>query len=301
MKIGVIGIGDIAKKAYLPVYAHTKEAEFHFFTRNQESLRYVKDHYRFEHLYPSLEALMESGIQAAFVHTATESHYEIVQKLLSNGIHVYVDKPVTYHYGQTKALADLAKEKNMHLFTGFNRRFSPVYQRCRELKKPNLILMQKNRFKHPENVRTFVYDDFIHVIDTLLYLADEPYEKVVVNGRKEGDLLYHANVQLIFPSGVVAIGIMNRDSGTSEEILEVMGTDEKRTARQVSSLTIQQNKTITQIAANDWEPTLCKRGFEQIVSHFIDVASGKAQPKITLDDALRTHDLCEYIVKNLEG
>ena len=39
MKIGIIGLGNISQKAYLPVMmAMDKEIEWHLFTRDQEKL-----------------------------------------------------------------------------------------------------------------------------------------------------------------------------------------------------------------------------------------------------------------------
>lgn len=38
LKIGVIGLGDIAKKAYLPVFSGISNVEFHLYTRNAEKL-----------------------------------------------------------------------------------------------------------------------------------------------------------------------------------------------------------------------------------------------------------------------
>jgi virulence factor len=55
MKFGVIGLGDIAQKAYLPVYSGIKESEFHFYTRNQETLEAIGQQYRFANLHADLE------------------------------------------------------------------------------------------------------------------------------------------------------------------------------------------------------------------------------------------------------
>ena len=48
MKIGVIGIGGIAKKAYLPTYAKMRQdTEFIFATRNEEVRRNISEKYGF--------------------------------------------------------------------------------------------------------------------------------------------------------------------------------------------------------------------------------------------------------------
>ncbi|MGV3465192.1 MAG: Gfo/Idh/MocA family protein [Heyndrickxia sp.] len=299
LKIGIIGLGDIAAKAYLPVYGERDDVEFHLFTRNKERLSSISAQYRFQHIHESIESLIESGIKGAFVHSSTESHVEIVHKLLSNQIHVYVDKPISYNYESAKQLVELAEKNKLLLMVGFNRRYAPAYQKLKELQKPNMIIMQKNRNALPNDIRTFVFDDYIHVLDTIKYLFPVPIEDIVVSGRKEGNNLYHAVVQFI-AKGCTAIGIMNRDSGTAEEKLEVMCPDEKRVATNVADVTIYQDRNELKLVGNDWEPTLHKRGFYQLVDEFIQSIKEGAATKVSARDALETHEICELVVSKLE-
>ncbi|TLS36137.1 Gfo/Idh/MocA family oxidoreductase [Pseudalkalibacillus caeni] len=300
MKLGVVGLGDIAQKAYLPVFSGIKNVEFHLFTRNQEKLKEIGKKYRFEKLHDSLEALMDSGIKGAFIHSATESHFEIVKKLLNRGIHVFVDKPIAYEAEQAKELTDLAETNNLILMTGFNRRYAPVYQKLKEIEEPNMILMQKNRKDQPADARTFVFDDFIHVLDTLRYLFPYPVEDIVVRAKVEDNTLYHVVVQLI-SGGNTAIGIMNRDSGHTGEKVEVMSSTEKRTVENVADLYIQQDRDVSKAGSSDWEPTLHKRGFEQMIADFIQAAETNTTPMISKQDALKTHELCEEVINRISG
>jgi virulence factor len=52
LKIGIIGLGDIAQKAYLPVLS-SKDLEIHLFTRNQERLTQIGRQYRMNNLHSS--------------------------------------------------------------------------------------------------------------------------------------------------------------------------------------------------------------------------------------------------------
>jgi virulence factor len=300
MKFGVIGLGDIAQKAYLPVYSAIKDVEFHFYTRNQDKLRGIANQYRFAHMHESLEALIDSGINGAFVHSSTSSHEEIVQLLLNNNIHVFVDKPITDNYEGAKRLVEMAEEKGLTLMAGFNRRYAPSYNKLKEVGNPNLVLVQKNRHNLPGEPRTFIFDDFIHVVDTMRYLFPHPVDQLLVNGRKEDGLLYHVVVQFLSVTGETAIGIMNRDNGTNEEIAQVMGPLEKRTVHNVSELVISKGMETFEARGNDWEPTLSKRGFEGMVTDFIQAVQTNSKPAITAEDALKTHEICEKILDALE-
>jgi virulence factor len=300
LKLGIIGLGDIAKKAYLPVFSRLANVEFHIFTRNTDVLTEISKQYRFSHTHSSLTSIIESGIKGAFVHSSTESHELIVRELLNNGIHVYVDKPITYHLETTKELVELAERKCLILMTGFNRRFAPFYRSMTEIEQPNMVILQKNRHSLPSDPRTFVFDDFIHVLDTLRFLLKGDIHEILVQGRVNNEKLYHVVVQFI-TKDMTGLAIMNRDSGTVEERLEVMGSLEKRVVNDLDKLTIYRDQKEIAVSFNNWDTTLFKRGFEQIVKEFIHAVSTDSFPSITARDSLQTHEICERVVQQLKG
>ncbi|MDR7078295.1 virulence factor [Neobacillus niacini] len=300
LKLGIIGLGDIAKKAYLPVVSKLADVEFHIFTRSTTVLTEISNQYRFPHIHSSLTSIIESGIKGAFVHSSTGSHEQIVRELLENGIHVYVDKPITYHLETTKELVELAERKGLILMTGFNRRFAPFYRAMTEIDQPNMILLQKNRHALPSDVRTFVFDDFIHVLDTVRFLFQGEIQDVIVQGKVTNGILYHVVVQFISNS-MTGIAIMNRDSGAVEEKLEVMGPNEKRVVLDLDKLTIYREQKEIVHPFNNWDSTLFKRGFEQIIAEFINAVRTDSFPSVTARDSLQTHEICERIVQQFVG
>ena len=298
LKIGIIGLGDIAQKAYLPVLS-SKDLEIHLFTRNHERLVQIGRQYRMNNIHSILESLLESGIRGAFVHTSTESHESIIEQLLMHNIHVYVDKPITYDFASSKRLIELAVSRGLNLMVGFNRRYAPAYQELKEVKNPNMIILQKNRHSLPGDIRTFIFDDFIHVIDTMRYLFTLPLKEVLVRGMKRDGLLIHVVLQLISENGSTAIGIMNRDSGTLEEKVELFSSEEKKTVVNMTKLSTMRQKTEISSGISDWESTLSKRGFENIIQDFLDVLENGTKPQFSMQDALLTHEMCENVVNQL--
>jgi len=297
----MIGLGDIAGKAYLPVLGSRGDLAVHLLSRNHTALKKIANKYRFENLHHTLDSLIYSGISAAFVHTATAAHFGIVKTLLEHNIHVFVDKPVTLDYSSCKELVELAESNKLILMAGFNRRYAPAYQKLKELTEPGMILMQKHRQALPCELRTFIFDDFIHVVDTLRYLYPYPIDQLLVNGMKKDGLLYQVTLQLISNHGATAIGIMNRDAGTTEEKVEVFSTAEKRVVLNVSELIVHKGTDISRIGSSDWEPMLHKRGFEQMVDDFLQAVQRGSLPKIGGRDALLSHEMCEIIVGRLEA
>jgi len=300
LKVGIIGLGDIARKAYLPVISNLP-VELHLYSRNAQVLQQVSATYRLDHVHNSLDSMLTSGVSGAFVHTSTSSHKEIVEHLLNNGVHVYVDKPVTDNYVSTKELFALAEKKNLLLSVGFNRRFAPAYSALKELQGISMIIMQKNRKELPADIRTFIFDDFIHVVDTLLNTFPFVVKTITAKGMKTGDTLYHVSVHLVSDSGAMAVGIMNRNSGTVEERLEVFTPTGKWVVDNVADVYLHRDKSILKQASNDWETTLHKRGFEQMIANFIEALSSGSPPIAAHPHPLLTHQICEEVVRQLNA
>jgi virulence factor len=293
VKVGCIGLGDIAQKAYLPVLGGRPGVELHVQTRTPATLTRVADglHLPGGQRHQDLDSLLAQDLDAAFVHAPTSVHPDIVARLLEAGVPTYVDKPLAYELADSERLVALAEQRNVSLAVGFNRRFAPGYTQCADHPR-ELILMQKNRIGLPEEPRTMILDDFIHVVDTLRFLAPGPVDDVTVRARVEDGLLHHVVLQLA-GDGFTALGVMNRLSGSAEEILEVSGQDTKRQVINLAEV-IDHKGQPTVRRRGDWVPVARQRGIEQAVLAFLDaVRAGKV---LSARDALATHELCERVV-----
>ncbi|MFD4115449.1 Gfo/Idh/MocA family protein [Streptomyces niveus] len=293
MKVGCIGLGDIAQKAYLPVLTTLPGTELHLQTRTPATLTRVGENHHIpaERRHADLDALLAQGLDAAFVHAPTSAHAEIVTRLLDAGVPTFVDKPLAYEFADSERLVALAEERGTSLTVGFNRRFAPAYAQCLEHPR-DLVLMQKNRVGLPEDARTLVLDDFIHVVDTLRFLLPGPVEHTDVRARSREGLTEHVMLQLS-GDGFTAIGTMNRMNGSTEEILEVSGQDTKRAVHNLAEIIDHKGQPSVR-RRGDWVPVARQRGIEQCVLTFLDaVRAGKT---LSARDALLTHELCERVV-----
>ncbi|MFD2043460.1 Gfo/Idh/MocA family protein [Ornithinibacillus salinisoli] len=300
MRIGIIGLGDIAKKAYLPVLSEREDIELVFCTRNADTLNQLARKYRIREKVQTVEELIEQNIDAAFVSTATEAHYEITKRLLENGISTYIDKPISLNFQETEEIVKLAKDTGKIAMVGFNRRFIPRVKDLKEQGSPNLIIMQKNRFSAPDFPRRFVVEDFIHVVDTLRFLMDTEVNNVHVTFHQTGDKLDRLVVQLI-GDGCIALGVMNRNGGVTEETIEYNTGTNKYVVDRLVDTTHFHHKEIRISKFDDWVPTLYKRGFYQLIDHFIDCVQHQKQPDPSIDDSFITHKICEQIVQEIQS
>lgn len=297
LPVGVIGLGDIAQKAYLPVLTALPGLDLRLMTRDAAKLDRIGESHRIapDRRFTDLGELIAGGIRAAFVHAATDQHVPIVEQLLTAGVDVYVDKPLDYTLDGARRLVDLADRTGRSLMVGFNRRHAPGYVQAKERPR-DLIVLQKNREGLPEAPRPMIFDDFIHVVDVLRFLVPGEIEHVDVRSRVRDGLVEHV-VLTLAGEGFTALGIMNRLSGSTEEVLEVSGGDSKREVHNLADVVDHRGQPTVR-RRGDWVPVARQRGIEQTVLAFLDaVRAGK-----TLDahDALRTHELCELIVQRIE-
>ena len=118
LRVGVIGLGDIAQKAYLPVLAARADVTLSLLGRDNDRLTRIGRQYGASRCVTRLDDLLDSGIDVAFVHTTTGAHFGLVEQLLSACIHVLVDKPLAPSFADARHLVDLAERQERSLAVG---------------------------------------------------------------------------------------------------------------------------------------------------------------------------------------
>jgi virulence factor len=294
MRIGLIGLGDIAQKAYLPVISNMDGVTPVLCTRAPNVLARLVQTYNLKEGYSDVSDLIRANIDGAMVHTSTEHHVEIIEKLLRAGIPTFVDKPVSYKLAETKRVLELSANKNLPFFVGFNRRYAPLISNINET-SPVQIKMQKNRVNLPASQQTFIYDDFIHVLDTLRFLSNGNIDQLNVFSYYKDHQL--ASIDVNWQSGQTMIcGSMNRICGVEEEILELCGQQQKWLVSRLSQGWHYTSKHKTELSFSDWDPTLYKRGFVTMLEAFIKQVEMNKSDGNQLDDILKTHQLCDQVL-----
>ncbi|WP_044564777.1 Gfo/Idh/MocA family protein [Azospirillum sp. B4] len=306
MRVAMIGLGDIARKAYLPVLGVRRGITLALMSRDAAKVRAVAADWRAAHAYSDLDALLRDGLDAAFVHAATAAHEELVTRLLMAGIPTYVDKPLADSAAAAERLVALADAREVSLMVGFNRRHAPAYVALAGVPR-DLVLMQKHRVDLADAPRAVVFDDFIHVVDTLRFLLPAPVRDVRVDARVRDGLLHHVVLTLSGGSGATActaIGTMNRVAGVNEEVVEVsgQGRDGQAVRHRVVDLSdvhIAEAGVQTTSRRGDWTPVADQRGIRQVVDHFLGaLGAGRV---LSAHDALETHRLCEEVVARIQA
>lgn len=297
MKIGVIGLGNIAQKAYLPVYSQLRDqVTFILSTRNEQTRKEISEKYGFNEMVSSTEELIQAGISACFVHAATNVHGQLVKQLLEAGIHVFVDKPLSENLAEVKEIQTLAAEKKLLLMVGFNRRFAPFVAELKAVENKNMLLIQKNRVASESSANFVIYDLFLHVADTLVYLLDDDIRHVQTKIIEENNLLKRAFLQ-VETATTTAIASMNLYAGANTETYQLTSPDGTFVLENLTDFALQ-NQFGTQLKNfGDWATTLEKRGFEQMVVEFITAVQTNDGTQLKQEKIFTSHELCAQMLR----
>lgn len=194
LRIGIVGLGGIAQKAWLPVLSQAQGWQLAgAFSPNQAKAQPICDSYRIP-CFGQLDALAAAS-DAVFVHSSTASHYEVVKALLLADKDVCVDKPLSETLQQAEALVALAEKRKRKLMVAFNRRFAPRYQQLHaEMARTASLRIEKHRADSvgPQDLRFTLLDDYLHVVDTALWLAGGKLTRLhgYIETNEQGAMLY---------------------------------------------------------------------------------------------------------------
>ncbi|MBU1308822.1 MAG: Gfo/Idh/MocA family oxidoreductase [Gammaproteobacteria bacterium] len=301
MRIALLGLGDIAQKAYLPLIAAMPGITPLLCTRQAAVLQQLMQQYRIKEGYTELGQLIAARPDAVMIHSSTDSHFSLATQLLNAGIAVFIDKPLSYQLAECEQLLALAEQKNQLLFVGFNRRYVPLYQSALAV-APVQLQYQKNRYNLPADTRTFVYDDFIHLLDFAHYACAlhnrGNFTPAVYGHFVDGQL---GAVQVNWQCGRSLVSAsMNRLAGGNFERLEYFASSQHWQVDNLVQGHIWADNRQQQLAVNDWHNTLYKRGFVSMLEDFIQQLAKGGSNTAQNKTLLSSHQLCEFVVQQLQ-
>ncbi len=301
-RVAVVGLGGIAVKAYLPLLATWEGIELVLASRSAETLRRTAGRHRLTHATTDMDELVRWRPAAAFVLTPTPTHGALTRRLLDAGIDVFVEKPPTTTSDETEALAELAERSGRVLMAGFNRRFSPLAVRLRELwgeRNVGLCLLEKHRSsaEHKDLLSNYL-DDTIHVIDLLRFFCGEGRPVATLERVHEGRLRGALSV-VALESGGQGVVATNLEAGAWGETCALHGGGASAELEAFTALRFRdgdEERVWREEYASAWRPTLEARGFPQQIAHFLQCVASRSQPSPSAWDAAKTQRLLEQMV-----
>jgi predicted dehydrogenase len=155
--------------------------------------------------YTDYQSLLKN-VDAVSLAVPTEKHFEIAKDVLSEGIHLLIEKPITYTLEPADTLIQTAHENGVILQVGLVERFKPAVVKMKSmLKEPILIESHRmNTFTSRGTDVDVVLDLMIHDLDIMLDVVPSEVKEFHSVGMsvitEKTDI---ANVRMIFNNGTV--------------------------------------------------------------------------------------------------
>ncbi|MGP8305734.1 Gfo/Idh/MocA family protein [Vibrio sp. YIC-376] len=305
MKIGIVGLGDIAQKAYLPVITQLPDIDLVFCTRNTHTLRSLAQQYRIAETCQDYHQLVNFGVDAVMIHAATSSHFQIAEYFLKQGIPAFVDKPLADNAAEVEKLYEISAQTAQPLYVGFNRRHIPLYNQHMpgtqqgEITGLKSLRWEKNRHNLPGDVRTFIFDDFIHPLDSVNIVAKSDLQDVYITHQFSGALLARLDVQWQHDETVLHAS-MNRHFGITTERVQACYSNKAVEFDSFVEGKLHNENQEHKLSLKDWTPMLTSKGFHNMLLDWIGVIESGKMANHIVERNIASHQLAEAICRQIE-
>lgn len=141
IKVGIIGVGRIGKVHTLSILNYMPEVEIKAISDiNFEGAKEWANQNGILHAYQDYkEILNDPEIDAVLICSSTDTHSTISVEAAKAGKHIFCEKPVDLTIAKVEAVIDAAREANVKLQIGFNRRFDHNFKKVRDLIKDGTL------------------------------------------------------------------------------------------------------------------------------------------------------------------
>ncbi|MDZ7698822.1 MAG: Gfo/Idh/MocA family oxidoreductase [Deltaproteobacteria bacterium] len=226
LKVGVIGVGHLGefhvqKYRALSGVELVGVADINYERAQEIAGRYETQAYKDHH------ALVDK-VDAVSLAVTTEMHFEVAKDVLSAGVHMLIEKPITYDLSEADTLIRMADEQSLVLQVGLVERFNPAVVEMESLLNSPVFVES-----HRMNLFTVrgldvdvVLDLMIHDLDIILHIVPSEVKEVHAVGMPViTDKTDIANVRLVFEDGTAANLTASRVSGKMLRKIRVFQPD----------------------------------------------------------------------------
>ena len=307
MRVAIIGLGGIARKAYLPLLTTWEGIEVLLCSRTPATVEQVQAQYHLPQGTTDLDELLSWKPQAAFVLTPSPTHRAIAGRMLEAGVDVFVEKPATMRSGETRELAELADALGRVLMVSFNRRYAPLHRQARELwgdRAVGLCVLEKHRASaaHPNLFSNYI-DDTIHIIDLLRFFCGDGEVVSTVQQMCQGRLVGAVSM-VALQSGGYGMVVTSLQAGRWTERYALHGDETSMYLDAFSRLRLvtEEGEWVwEENYASSWKPALEARGFVDQIAHFFECVRSREHPLTSGWEAFKTQRLLEDMITQVES
>ena len=205
LRVGIMGVGHLGK-FHLNNWKDIEGATIAgFYDPNDETAADVTGKYQLKR-FDSVNSLLEV-CDAVDIIAPTSQHFELCKAAITNGRHVFVEKPLANTMDEARELVKLAKEANIKFQVGHVERFNPAFLALKDYKlEPMFIEVHRLAQFNPRGTDvSVILDLMIHDIDIILSLVNSNVKNISANGvAVMSDTPDIANVRIEFDNKCVA-------------------------------------------------------------------------------------------------
>lgn len=268
------------------------------------------------------EAFGEPEIDAVLIASPNDTHADLIERASAAGKTIFCEKPIDRDRARVRRVLSRIRGVEDRLFVAFNRRFDPQFAQLKQRVDAGeagevemVTIISKDPAPPPasylERSGGLFRDMTIHDFDLARHLLPEEPEEVMATGsslvdpaiRSLGDI-DSAVVTLKTASGRLAVITNSRRSGFGyDQRIEVLGTRGMISAGNPlrSTLSIATEEGIIYDRPFDFYLDRYRDSYRLEWAHFIEVAKGRARPKVTGHDGERALALADAALQSLQS
>ncbi|MCZ6678422.1 MAG: Gfo/Idh/MocA family oxidoreductase [Candidatus Poribacteria bacterium] len=314
INIALIGAGGMANGVHYPSLAEFEDVNLvGLCDLIPAKLQATAARFHIENTFTDYKQMLEkTSPDAVYVLMPPQHLFEPVIHCLSQGHHVFIEKPpgLTLHQVQEMALA--AERNGCKTMVGFNRRFIPLMRQVKAIVEENGSIIQCMSTFHKNSPAALYYDgiidvltcDAIHAVDALRWLGGGNVKAVASDINSfDSDRENSFNAIVKFDSGASGYLCTNWAVGGRIHIFEMhaLGISAYINPEVDGRAVIHTSEGVqelTTVEAAGTDANYKAYGFYGESRHFVDCIQGARQPDTCFADAVKTMALVEQIYRS---
>lgn len=205
LKIGLLGAGHLGK-IHLKCIRLTDQYELTgFYDPDDRNAKEVVESFGVKR-WSNPDELIDA-VDVVDIVTPTTTHFELAQKAILKGRHVFIEKPVTHTLEEAKTLLQLSRSEGVKIQVGHVERFNPAFLALQGTPlNPMFIEAHRLALFNPRGTDvSVILDLMIHDLDLALSLVNSEVKFISASGvTVVSDTPDISNARIEFENGAVA-------------------------------------------------------------------------------------------------